>query len=64
MIQIHWSWILFSVILIAIIGRLWHKLNQHQQDYPQQDYRYDLEPLLLTIGLIAFLLIWGGIFWW
>lgn len=55
MIEIHWSWIAFALISMAFIFGIW-KVAQ-DEDIPL------LTPVLL-ICYIAFILIWGGIFWW
>ena len=57
--MIHWTWIIFSLVVIFLIGRIWWKIKQ-----PKIDYGFNLESPLLIIVLIAFVLIWGGIFWW
>lgn len=55
--MIHWTWIIFIVVIIFIIGRIWYLKKTTYYDYA-------LESLLLVMILIAFVLIWGGIFWW
>ncbi len=57
--MIHWTWILFIGVIVAIIGRIWWNSKN-----TYGDYSWDLESPLLVILLIAFVLIWGGIFWW
>lgn len=57
--MIHWTWIIFIGVIVAIIGRLWYNSKN-----TGGDYSFDLESPLLIICLIAFILIWGGIFWW
>jgi len=57
--MIHWSWIVF----IFVIGFFLFKIiSSNKESY--SDYNFNLEPLLYTILLIAYVLIWGGIFWW
>lgn len=56
--MIHWTWIIFIAVIVCIIIRLNYTLKN------RGDYSFDIEPLLLIIALIAFVLIWGGIFWW
>lgn len=57
MVNIHWNLIVFIIVVLAIIARLWYldKID---------GYKFSIEPLLWIIALISFILIWGGIFWW
>lgn len=57
--MIHWTWIIFIGVILAIISRIWYN-SKNMRD----DYFFDLESPLLVVCLIAFVLIWGGIFWW
>lgn len=57
--MIHWTWLVFGAIIGAIILRLIYNENKIRGDYV-----FDLESPILIIVLIAFILIWGGIFWW
>ena len=57
--MIHWTWVIFSLVIISLIGRLIYTSNESHGDYA-----IDLESPLILILLIAFVLIWGGIFWW
>ena len=56
--MIHWHWIVFSIVVILLlVGILRDKGGGGS-------YSFDLETPLYIIFLIAFILIWGGIFWW
>jgi K+-transporting ATPase A subunit len=57
--MIHWTWILFFAVIVAGILRI-----RHNSSESSGDYSFDLESPLIVILLIAFVLIWGGIFWW
>lgn len=57
--MIHWKWILFFGVILLIIGRIIYNTKTIHGDYS-----WDLESPLLFIVLIAFVLIFGGIFWW
>lgn len=57
--MIHWKWILFFGVILLIIGRIIYNTKTIHGDY-----NWDLESPLLFIVLIAFVLIFGGIFWW
>ena len=58
--MIHWTWILFViVILLFIYGII--KTGSNSGDY---DFVSGFVGIGLIFGLIAFILIWGGIFWW
>lgn len=52
-------WIVFSTIVILLGLKIKKCANEHVPDYG-----INFEPLLYSILLIAFVLIWGGIFWW
>lgn len=57
MISLHWSTIIYAVVLISCIGYLL---------FSEEDYGYlpDLRKPILVVVLIIYTLIWGGIFWW
>lgn len=57
--MIHWSWIFFFAVVIAIVGRL-----IYNRKTISGDYSWDIESFVLWIVLFCFILIWGGIFWW
>lgn len=57
--MIHWTWILFILVIAVGILRI-----RHNSSESSGDYSFDLESPLIVILLIAFVLIWGGIFWW
>lgn len=52
--MIHWTWIVFAAIVILIIVGM----------ASMKDDRFGIGGMLLLFLLIAFVLIWGGIFWW
>jgi len=56
--MIHWSWVIF----IVVGGGLSYKAFLSNKEV--RGYGFDLETPLYIILLIAFILIWGGIFWW
>jgi hypothetical protein len=57
--MIHWTWIIFIGVIVSILLRINYNIkNTHG------DYSWDIESPILVIVLIAFVLIWGGIFWW
>ena len=57
--MIHWSWLIF----IIVVGGLSYKAYLSNKE-PVSGYGFDLETPLYIILLIAFILIWGGVFWW
>lgn len=57
--MVHWTSIVFAVIVVLIILKIISETNK-----PRGDYGFDLISPFLLIILIAFILIWGGIFWW
>ncbi len=57
--MIHWTWILFFAVIIAGIARIWYNSSESGGDYS-----WDLESPLIIVLLIAFVLVWGGVFWW
>ena len=57
--MIHYTWLIFIGVIMAIILRIIYNQNN-----THGDYSWDLESPLLVILLIAFILIWGGNFWW
>lgn len=53
MISIHWSWLVFvPVVILLLICIAWDRGD------------FDLLGGLLFFVLVAYILIWGGIFWW
>lgn len=57
--MIQYTNLIFTIIVFIIVVRIWYNGNQ-----PRRDYSFDLETPLLLLVLVAFILIWGGIFWW
>ena len=57
--MIHWHWIVFSVVVILLLVGIFKESNVRTGDYG-----FNLMAPFLIIILIAFILIWGGIFWW
>ena len=57
--MIHWTWIVFGIIIIILISAITKTSNE-----AGGDYSFDIITPILIIILIAFVLIWGGIFWW
>jgi hypothetical protein len=57
--MIHWSWLIFIGVVIFLLYKI-HKSSNSGGG----DYSFDFETPLWSIVLIAFILIWGGIFWW
>jgi hypothetical protein len=58
--MIHWSWLIF----IGVVLFLLYKIRKSSKENSGGDYRFDFETPFWLIILIAFILIWGGIFWW
>lgn len=58
MINIHWSWLVFMVVVIGFVGGIIYSSREHRSSY------IDLITPLIFIALAVFILIWGGIFWW
>lgn len=55
--MIHWHWIVFTVVVILLLrGMGSGKVGG--------DYSFDIMPPFYLVLLIAFVLVWGGIFWW
>lgn len=54
--MIHWNWIVF----IIVVGYLINKIRLSRKE----SYSIDFETPFWQIILIAYILIWGGIFWW
>lgn len=57
MITLHWQWLVF-IPVVLILGYLSFR------DDGSSGIGAGLEKVLWLIALIAFILIWGGIFWW
>lgn len=56
--MIHWTWFIFLGIIIFFVIRIGKTMKNNS------DYSWDLEFPFLLILLVAFILIWGGVFWW
>jgi len=59
MVTVHWNVIVFIIVIVA--GIAWAACEAKD---PPGDYGIDIVTPLITVALIAFTLIWGGIFWW
>jgi hypothetical protein len=57
--MIHWSWLIFIGVVLFLLYKIRKSSNEGGGDYS-----IDLETPFWLIILIAFILIWGGIFWW
>lgn len=57
--MIHWNLIVFIIVL----GYLGNKVYKSSKD-SGGDYSFDFETPFWMIISIAYILIWGGIFWW
>ena len=55
--MIHYSWVIFSVIVVLLLIGIFKERRGG-------DYSFDLYTPFYMILLIAFVLVWGGIFWW
>jgi K+-transporting ATPase A subunit len=53
------KWIIFTTIVILLLK----KISVSSKE-PTGDYGIDIETPFYIILLIAFILIWGGFFWW
>ena len=53
--------LIFGLIIGAFIGRIIYNIYFNP---PVGDYSWDIETPILIMIAIAFILIWGGIFWW
>jgi K+-transporting ATPase A subunit len=53
------KWIIFTTIVILLL----RKISVSSKE-PTGDYGIDIETPIYIILLIAFILIWGGFFWW
>ena len=58
MINLHWSWIVFAVVVLLLL------IGIFKEEKNSGDYSFNLMKPFFAIILIAFVLIWGGIFWW
>lgn len=58
MINLHWSWFVFVPVVCFL---LWLVVRDTG---PKGDYGIDIEKPFWAIILIAFILVWGGFFWW
>jgi hypothetical protein len=58
--MIHWSWIIFIGVVLFLLYKIRESSNESGGSY----YSFDFETSFWSIILIAFILIWGGIFWW
>lgn len=59
MIHIHWSVIVAIIISLLILAKARASANE-----PGGDYSFDILTPMWLAALVAFLAIWGGIFWW
>jgi hypothetical protein len=57
--MIHWSWLIFIGVVLFLLYKIRKSSNESGGDYS-----FDIETPFWSIILIAFILIWGGIFWW
>ena len=57
MITLHWQWLVF-IPVVLVLGYL------VLRDDGSSGIGAGLDKVLWLIALIAFVLIWGGIFWW
>jgi len=53
------KWIIFTTIVILLL----RKISVSSKE-STGDYGIDIETPIYIILLIAFILIWGGFFWW
>lgn len=58
--MIHWSWLIFIGVVLFLLYKIRESSNESGGSY----YSFDFETPFWSIILIAFILIWGGIFWW
>ena len=56
--MIHWQWVVFSAVVILLLYGIFRDKDTGGS------YGFDLETPLCAILLIAYVLVWGGIFWW
>lgn len=63
MINLHWSWILFSVIVAIFVILIVRARLDHVRN-PGGYINIDLITPVIVALFIAFILIWGGAFWW
>lgn len=63
MITIHWSWVLFIVIVAVFVILIVRSRLDHARN-PGGYINIDLITPFIAIAFIAFILIWGGVFWW
>lgn len=62
MINLHWSWILFTVIIIPLILlSVWKRKSTAGNFTPDLS---GLSNLFWTIVTVIFILVFGGFFWW
>lgn len=57
--MIHFTWVVFGVIILLFIIGMYISNKD-----TGRDYAIDIISPILFILMIAFILIWGGIFWW
>lgn len=55
MINIHWSTLIYIVVIYIIVIGLYRS---------DDDTSFNFKPLMWIFGAILFTAIWGGIFWW
>jgi hypothetical protein len=58
--MIHWSWLIFIGVVLFLLYKIRKSSNENRGGY----INLDIETPFWLIILIAFILIWGGIFWW
>lgn len=58
--MIHWSWPIFIGVVLFLLYKIRKSANESRGGY----INFDIETPFWLIILIAFILIWGGIFWW
>jgi hypothetical protein len=59
MLNIHWSWLVFVPVVIFMIYKLIRSSRESGGDYS-----FDFETPFWFVALVAYVLIWGGFFWW
>ena len=58
--MIHWNWLIFIIVVGGLSYKAYLSGNKTSSSY----LNFDLETPLYIIGIIVFILIWGGVFWW
>ena len=57
MITIHWQWLVFIPVVVIILYLIF-------RDDGNSGIGAGLDKILWCFALIAFILFWGGVFWW